>query len=136
MNHTNLDSFVSIPLSIDLFIQFARRYPGGFNSVIEQIAWDFLDRTADDFQGQEERSGIYWDSLFLPDGTLVRTKHYDEYKEATIAEGKIAWEDENYPSMSKLACAMRGYTSNNAWRVLEIKRPTDSKWQRADLIRG
>lgn len=132
----NLNSFVSVPVSNELYAEFARRFPGGVSSVLEQVAQDFLDRTAEDFAAREPRAqGIYWDALFLPEGSQIRTKHYGELKIAEIVGSEIMWEDESYPSMSQLARAMRGDTSNNAWKVLEIKRPSDGKWQKADFLR-
>jgi hypothetical protein len=132
----NLDTFVAVPVSNELYAEFARRFPGSVSSVLEQVAQDFLDRTAEDFAARESRTqGIYWEALFLPEGTEIRTKHYGEFKVAEIVSGQIIWEEESYPSMSRLARAMRGDTSNNAWKVLEIKRPSDAKWQSADFLR-
>lgn len=132
----NLDAFVAIPLSSAIYVEFARRFPGSVSTVLEQVAQDFLDRTAEDFAAGEPKTvGTYWEALFLPQGTLIRTKHYGEYKTAEIIDTEITWDGEVYPSMSQLARAMRGDTSNNAWKVLEIKRPTDAKWQPADFLR-
>jgi hypothetical protein len=132
----NLNTFVSVPVSNELYAEFARRFPGGVNSALEDVVQDFLDRTAEDFAAREPRAqGIYWEALFLPEGTQIRTKHYGEFKAAEVAGGEIMWEEERYPSMSQLARAMRGDTSNNAWKVLEIKRPRDAKWQSADFLR-
>ena len=78
---------------------------------------------------------VFPEALFLPEGSQIRTKHYGELKVAKIDGGEIMWEEESYPSMSQLARAMRGDTSNNAWKVLEIKRPSDAKWQSADFLR-
>lgn len=50
--------------------------------------------------------------------------------------GEIRWEGKAYESMSQLARAMRGDTSNNAWKVLEVKRPGDANWKLADHLRG
>lgn len=136
MSVMNLDAFVAVPLPIELYAEFARRYPGGISSVIEHVASDFLDRTAEDFEALPRGpSGIYWESLFLPEGTQVRTKYFGKYEIAAIQNKEITWEDETYPSMSQLARAMRGNTSNNAWKVLEVKRPSDASWQPADFLR-
>ena len=78
---------------------------------------------------------LRWESLFLPESTEVRTKYFNEYKVAAIQGKEIVWDGETYPSMSQLARAMRGDTSNNAWKVLEVKRPSDGKWQPADFLR-
>lgn len=132
----DLDSFVAIPVSSKIYSEFSRRFPGSVSSALEQVAQDFLDRTAEDFAAREPKTeGIYWEALFLPQDTLIRTKHYGVYKTAEITGTEITWDGDVYPSMSQLARAMRGDTSNNAWKVLEIKRPTDAKWQPADFLR-
>lgn len=132
----DLDAFVAVPLSVDLYAEFSRRYPAGVSSVLEQVAQDFLDRTADDFAARDRRRiGVNWESLFLPEGTEIRTKYFGEYQVARIEGSEITWEGVTYPSMSQLARAMRGDTSNNAWKVLEVKRPNDGKWQPADFLR-
>lgn len=136
MSTLNLNSFVAVPLPVELYAEFTRRYPGSVSSVIEQISWDFLDRTAEDFDSNpHEAAGFHWETVFLPEGTEIRTKYFNEYKVAAIQGTKIVWDGTDYPSMSQLARAMRGNTSNNAWKVLEIKRPSDVKWHAADFLR-
>jgi hypothetical protein len=144
MNAFNVDSFVAVPLSTELYAEFTRRYPGRANSVLENVAQDFLDRTADDYKPLPTKErGIHWISplgssqqkLFLAEGTQIRTKYRGEYKTATIQGEAIIWENKTYPTMSQLAYAMRGKTSNNAWKVLEIKRPSDTTWTPADSLR-
>jgi hypothetical protein len=136
MTKPSLDSFVAVPLPVELYAELAHRYPSSVSSVIEDLARDFLDRTADDFEAAPlSHNGIYWESLFLPSGTEVRTKYFNEYKEALIKGKDIVWEGNTYSSMSQLARTMRGNTSNNAWKVLEIKRPSDIRWRNADFLR-
>jgi hypothetical protein len=133
-----LDSFVAVPLSHDLYAQLAQRYPAGVSSVIEHVVQDFLERTEEDFAAKRENgrlNGIQWDALFLPHGTQIRTKYFGKYPIAEIVAGEIRWDGQVYPSMSRLARAMRGDTSNNAWVVLEIRRPSDPNWIRADRLR-
>ena len=63
---TNLDAFVSVPVSIELYAEFARRFPtdGKFRSGTS--SQDFLDRTAEYFAAREPRvQGIYWEALFF-----------------------------------------------------------------------
>lgn len=135
MDALNLNSFVSVPVSVRLYGELSRRYPDRVSSVAEEVIWDFLERTADGGTGAKVRGGVQWGPVRLPEGTEIRTKHYGEYKIATIQKGQIVWGGRSYSSMSRLAAAMRGNTSNNAWRVLEIRRPNDPHWQPADLLR-
>lgn len=132
----SLDAFVCIPLPSNLYGELARRYENGVSSVVANVVEDFLQRTALDFEIDfGGKSSFQWDALSLPDGTEIRTLYYGEYQTARIEDGRLIWEGEKYPSMSRLASAMRGGTSNNAWRVLEIKRPSDAMWQLADRFR-
>lgn len=134
----SIDSFVAIPMSHDLYSQLSSRYPGGVASVVEQVVQDFLDRTTDDFAASRSRSttaGVKWDNLFLPDGTQLRTKYYGNYQVADVEDGKIFWNGKEQASVAQLANAMRGDTNNNAWKVLEVKRPQDPTWQLADRLR-
>jgi len=132
----SIDSFVAVPMPHDLYAQLIQRYPAGAASVIEQVVQDFLDRTAEDFEGRRhDKRGIQWESVFLPDGSQARTKYFGKHHVAEIKGSEIVWEGRVFPSMSQLARSMRGNTSNNAWKVLEIKRPADTNWQPADYLR-
>ena len=137
MNAASLDDFVAVPLPADLYAELAERQPRGVSSLLEHIARDFLERTAEDFAARYpgRKAGVQWDAVFLPDGTEVRTKYKGEVKVATIGDSSIRWEGAVYESMSQLARAMRGDTSNNAWKVLEVRRPSDGSWKPADLLR-
>lgn len=136
MNASELDTFVAIPIPVHVYAELLRRYPRSVSSVSTNVIQDFLDRTSDDYHAEATSSeGIHWESLFLPDGSEVRTKHFGEYKVASIRGTSIVWQGNTYPSMSQLASAMRGGTSNNAWQVLEIKRPFDVDWQLAYRLR-
>ena len=134
---TSFDSFVSIPMRADLYLAAATRYPGKVATLVADILQDFLERTSDDsVAALTAKQGIHWESVFLPDGTEIRTQHYGVTQTATISGGEIVWGERVYRSMSRLASAMRGNTSNNAWKVLEIKLPAGAAWQLADRLRG
>lgn len=136
MSTAVLDTFVAVPLSVDLYAELTRRHPGAVSTVLENLAWDFLDRTAESVGASPRSSGgVHWDNLLLPEGTEIRTKYFGDVKVAAIRDGEIVWEEAKHSSMSQLARAMRGGTSNNAWKVLELKRPADGNWQLADFMR-
>lgn len=115
-------------------MRLAVRFPEGAASVVEQVIEDFLERTKDDYVASDPNPFV-WDKLRLPSGTKVRTKHYGEYQFAKVEDGRIYWDGEEYKSMSQLARAMRGDTSNNAWVVLEIQYPGQMGWTLADRLR-
>ena len=87
------------------------------------------------------RIGIFWESLFLPVGTQLRTSHCGNYKYGKIQGTEehgvaLTYEGKQYVSVAQMARAMRGQTNVNAWRYIEIRRPGDTSWQRALQLRG
>jgi hypothetical protein len=136
MNIDALNQFVCVPIPTTLYARLATVQPHGVSGLIEYLAEDFLERTADlREESVPAKSGLHWDNLYLPDGTLVRTKYLGEYKQAEIKDGRIVWQKKVFGSLSQLARSMRGDTSNNAWKVLEVKRPGDAAWRLADFLR-
>lgn len=131
----DLNSFVSVPLPMTLVTALLRRSPHGISTLIENVVADFLDRTEEDFSMPDQPVGVFWDALFLPNGTQLRTKYFSEFKLAKIEDETIIWEGDVYPSFARLANAMRGGTMNNAWRELQIKRPSDKTWMPAQSLR-
>ena len=137
MSTPSLDDFVCVPIPLELYAELARRQPRGVATLLADVAWAFVDRTADDVDMRpQSKSGVRWDAVFLPDGTEVRTKYFGDIKIASIEGSEIIWNGIPYESMSQLARAMRGDTSNNAWKVLEVKRPGDPNWRLADFLRN
>jgi hypothetical protein len=131
----DLDSFVSVPLPTALVAALLKRSPHGVSALIETVVSDFLDRTEDEFSIPAEPVGVFWEALFLPNNTEIRTKYFGEFKIAKIESQSILWEGETYPSFAQLANAMRGGTMNNAWRELQVKRPSDRTWMPAQSLR-
>ncbi len=137
MATASLDHFVAVPLSTDLYQEVAGRYPNGVATLIEDVVRDFLDRTAEDFANRRPKrgNGVRWDNVYVPDKTRIRTKHHGEYKYADIKGDKIILDGKEMASFSQLASRMRDNTSVNAWLHLEIMRPGDHEWHRADILR-
>lgn len=133
--HSNLNSFVSVPLPTALVNSLLTRSPHGISSLIENVVYDYLERTEEDFIPPIQAEGVHWESLFLPNGTEVRTKYFGEYKTALVDGENIVWEGKTYPSFARLTNAMRGGTMNNAWKELHVKRPADKMWMSAQSIR-
>lgn len=131
----DLDSFVAVPIPTALYASLVARFPDRVSTVVENVVTDFLERNDPDFLVMPESTGVQWESLFLPDGTQIRTKYFGEYKTASIKKEAILWDGNTYSSIAQLANTMRGNTSNNAWKVLEIKRPSDKLWMPAQALR-
>ncbi|MGH9932752.1 MAG: hypothetical protein ACREA9_26410 [Pyrinomonadaceae bacterium] len=128
--------FVSVPVSLDLYRELLARHPYP-NGVIEDVVQAFLDRTAVDVPAPKKTrgNGLHWEASFLPEKTRLRTKHHGEYKYADVKGDHIMYEGKTYSSVAAAINAMRGNTSNNAWKVTQVMRPTDTEWLGALRIR-
>lgn len=81
------------------------------------------------------RPGLRWGPVMLPGGTKLRTKYRGERLIATVVEEAVEWQGPRFESVASAVNSMRGGTSNNAWKVLQVKRPHDVNWQAAELLR-
>lgn len=129
-----MNDFVYVPMPLDLYKEVLERSPNAPHTLIQNVVEDFLERTDVEYD-PIERTGIYWDKLFLPDGTRIRTKRFNQVFEGEIKNDKIIWDGKSYNSVSQVINAMRGNTMNNAWLFAELKRPTDVTWILADNLR-
>ncbi len=130
MNSVIVNEFVAISIPAALYQAIAQRFPDRVGTVIENVTWDFLERTKGDFSEAEKSrgKGIFWESLFLPSDTELRVRHFGQYKYAKLEGETLNYNGKVYPSISKMANAMRGNTNINAWKYVQIKRPTDATW--------
>lgn len=135
MSTHSYHDYVAVPISIELYQELLRRHGASANAVIEGQVEDFLTRTQDDIPRSPMTGGISWETFFLPDRTRLRTKYYKEYKYADVVGDEIIYENERFTSVAQVANRMRGDTKNNAWNVMEVLRPTDSKWISAKFLR-
>ena len=116
-----------------LIDRYKENYPVAIDDVIER----FLEQTAD---GNDEAvnfrdDGYIWDQLSLPAGTMLRTRYFDEWQVATVQEGKLIYNDREFKTPAKLCNAMRGNKTTNAWMMLQIKRPQDVEFRKAESFR-
>jgi len=129
-----MNDFVYVPMPLDLYKEVLERSPNAPHALIQNVVEDFLERTDVEYDNIE-RKGIFWDKLFLPDGTKIRTKRFNKTFEGEIKADSIIWDGKKYNSVSQLINAMRGNTMNNAWLFAELKRPQDVTWVLADELR-
>ncbi len=127
-----------VPLKNDLLLKLIDRYKENYPVAIDDVIEDFLERTAPD---QVERAGFreggyIWDQIELPPGTELRTRYFNEWQIATLRDGKFYFNDLAYDSPAKVCNAMRGNKSTNAWMMLEIKRPQDIGFRKAEKYRS
>lgn len=137
MNDKSFDNCLSIPLSENLIQELFDRQPtAGIRTFIEDIVWDYLERTSEASNGAErEKQGIKWGRLYLPGGTRLMMEYKGKQKFATVSNNVIIYEDIEFESPSRLANHIANGTSRNAWRDFWIKRPTDKEWMQAELLR-
>lgn len=136
MSSIMLNDVVCVPVSSELYQALAARYPDTIGSLLENISWDYLERTEDDFMVMP-KSGYNWSGLSLPSGTHLRVKksHSNDYGYAEITGEKIIYLGKDVRSPSQFARKVRNNTSVNAWINIEIKRPQDRDWKLANSFR-
>ena len=77
--------------------------------------------------------GYQWKSLFLPEGTELRTWSYGEHNYARVVGDEIIHKGKpTTPNQFALSFAR---TTRNAWTDLAIKRPEDKQFKKASLLR-
>ena len=117
-----------------LIARYKENYPVAIDDVIE----NFLERTADEHDEKPDYrdGGFIWDQVELPAGTQLRTHYYDQWQVATLRKGKFYFKNKPYKSPAKVCNAMRGNTTTNAWHMLQIKRPQDIDFSKAEKFRS
>jgi hypothetical protein len=83
--------------------------------------------------GQPPLHGYQWKSLFLPEGTRLRSWSYGEHNYAEVVGDQII---HNGHAVSPNQFARSFARSNrNAWSDLSVRRPGDKKWTVASRLR-
>jgi hypothetical protein len=77
--------------------------------------------------------GYQWKTLFLPEGTELRMRFGGRSFYARVERDAI-WYQGQRVSPRQMTIAIAG-DGHNAWRELWIRRPTDSQWRPASLLR-
>lgn len=127
-----------VPLPNSLLVRLIQRYQHHYDGYVEHAVESFLDRTEDDWQRHsplKAGADYVWDQVVLPNGTELRTQYKGEWKVGVLRNQRFEFDGQLYSSPSKLCNAMRGDTSNNAWNMLEVKRPQDLTFRLADGFR-
>ena len=126
-----------VPLNNELLMRLIERYKEDYSAAIDDVIGDFLDRTAAEEAGRPgyREGGYIWDQLELPPGTQLRTRYYDKWQVATLRNGKFYFNKKAYKSPAKVCNAMRGDKISNAWMMLQIKRPQDIEFRKAEKFR-
>lgn len=142
-------STISVPISTETFLalyEFLKQeeldrdpvemVENAIDYWLDNASWkpDLVDayrptEGADPGRGRSYR----WKDVSLPHGTQVRMRYRGEYHYAGI-DGDRFVVDGQPSSPSAFACAVTN-TSRNAWRDLEVKRPSDRGWVPAAKLR-
>lgn len=77
--------------------------------------------------------GYQWKSLFLPEGTVLRSWSYGEHNYACVDGDKIMHDGESV-SPNQFARSFARAT-RNAWFDLSVRRPGDKHFKMAGLLR-
>ena len=125
-----------VPLKNDLLLKLIDRYKENYPVAIDDVIEEFLERTSDEHEAGPSEDGYIWDQLVLPPGTELRTRYFDEWQLATLKDGQFHYNKNTYKSPAKLCNAMRGNKSTNAWMMLQIKRPQDIEFRKAEKFRS
>ncbi len=127
-----------VPLKNDLLLRLIERYKENYPVAIDDVIEEFLERTAEDHEaviGARE-GGYIWDQMELPEGTQLRTRFLDQWHTATLRKGRFYFRNKAYKSPAKVCNAMRGNKTTNAWMMLQIKRPQDIEFRKAEKFRS
>ena len=126
-----------VPLKNDLLLRLIDRYKENYPVAIDDVIEDFLERTAEDHETRPDarEGGYIWDQVELPEGTELRTRYFDEWQVATLKKGRFYYKNKAYKSPAKVCNAMRGNKTANAWMMLQIKRPQDIEFRKAEKFR-
>ena len=95
---------------------------------------DALTGVSDQWR-RPSQSGFYSRGLFLPDGTLLRSRYKGSEYSGRVSEGK--WLDGDgckHDSPSAAATAITG-NNVNGLRFWEARRPQDNTWRRLEFLR-
>ncbi len=156
-SHFNLsalrDAEVSVPIPAAIYAEIVLRYRGDRDpgAVIVDVVQDFLERTFDDVvwtdtdtaiqinaewikKNGNPNEGYHWQSVFLPNGTRLKMTYKQRDYFADIQHRKVIHEGGEV-SPSEFANRVANNTSRNAWRDIYVKRPGDSDWIFADVLR-
>jgi hypothetical protein len=77
--------------------------------------------------------GYQWKSLFLPEGTVLRSWSYGEHNYARVEGDKIVHEGRSVTPNEFARYFAR--TARNAWFDLSIRRPGDKQFTMANVLR-
>ena len=100
------------------------------------IALEFWLDAQNELPPNADRTGIrgyQWKSLFLPEGTILRSWSYGEHNYARVEGDKIIHDGQSVSPNQFARHFAR--TARNAWFDLSVRRPGDKQYKMAGLLR-
>lgn len=128
---------VAIPVSLFSQLSAASIHSSGIREVndLAAIAIDeWLRRGYADLIFSTANPGYQWKDLFLPHGTVIRTRFAGKYFHAFVEHDQILHEG-RLTSPHQFA-NQSGGVRRNAWKVIWVLFPRETKWRRATSLRG
>ena len=139
--------FTTVATSLDTttltaLLAHCERTGEDLSSTIATAVGDWLAGQADpdqpgacrtDQRGPGSCSGYQWKSLFLPEGTLLRSWSHGDCRDAEVIGGRIMHGGTSV-SPNQFARSF-ARTVRNAWRDLRVRRPGDTAFHSASRLR-
>lgn len=128
---------VYIPIEVELFADLVARYgtsdPTKAFRVVSEVVSDFLERTEGAPGRQDPAKGLYWQDLFLPDGSKLRITIRGKQYFSEVAGGQLRYEGKTF-TPAGWANFVAGH-ARNAWRDIYVMRPAENSWVFAASLR-
>jgi hypothetical protein len=130
---------MELPISLEIYHQLLG---ASFNTGLEKEAWEigaaaireWMVRHNPDSFAMPATAGYQWKSLFLPNGTLLRTVFNGKNFHCLVEDDRILY-NEQAVSPSGFANAVGG-VRRNAWKVVWILFPNTTVWKLAGTLRA
>jgi hypothetical protein len=130
---------MELPISLEIYHQLLG---ASFNTGLEKEAWEigaaaireWMVRHNPDSFAMPATAGYQWKSLFLPNGTLLRTVFNGKNFHCLVEDDRILYNEQRV-SPSGFANAVGG-VRRNAWKVVWILFPNTTVWKLAGTLRA
>ncbi len=138
MRRHHPDHQMDIPISMAVHWQLVG---ASIRTAFEKEDWEIAAEAIDEWVRRHDPEGVptltikgyQWKSLFLPDGTLLRTIFAGKNHHCVVENDQILYNNQAV-SPSGFVNAVGGIR-RNAWRSTWVLRPDDKHWVLADTLR-
>ena len=129
---------MEFPIAMDTYTKLCAasadtNYEKEIWEIAAEAVRDWLARNAPESFGMPKTSGYQWKSLFLPDGTVLRTIFEGKNHHCIVQGDELQFQGRN-TSPSGFANGVGG-KGRNAWKVLWVLLPGATTWKLAATLR-